>query len=504
MSLFHAEYIVLAIIMITRTSPRLISVIIFFIAIAVAFLYIVEFSQNMQLNKTTETDVGGQDSRILCSGKPCNVIFIIADTLGARHMGLYGYERDTTPFIDEFFGQQGVVFQNAWSASTWSALSFASLYVSKYPSDITLGELLDPRQTKSFLDILRSAKVPVSAFIPLARGYGTNSTTLSCRRANSILCASIVRIFEPSEIKSSIRDGEPQFLEVAQLISDMEGFSDSPDTPFFLLLHNYTVHSPYDPPEPYRFLFAGPSVYPGSITNAKLNQAASGEIELAPEEKKRWKLQYDQEIRYFDDIFKGFIEQLPQSVISNTVIILTSDHGEAFGEHGGVGHGGVPYEEEVHVPLLIKAPGFEPRTIAHPVSIVDFAPTILNIFGLSSPDTFTGQSLLPLLGGEDIPNVIIRSESDLGALSWLFGEEDFYQYATSNPTKTLAGTKASVAVRLDEWKLIKKPNNQLELYNLRRDPKESKNLIPLWDSLNEAEQQKILPLFFELGVEPPK
>jgi len=451
----------------------------------------------------------GQDSRILCSGKPCNVILIIVDALGARHMGLYGYERDTTPFIDEFFGQQGVVFQNAWSASTWSALSFASLYVSKYPSDITLGELLDPRQTTSFLDILRSAKVPVSAFTRWARDYEVNSTTLSCRRASPLLCESIVRRFEPSEIKSSTGDGELQFLEVAQFISGMEGFSNSLDAPLFLLLHNYTVHSPYDPPEPYRYLFAGPSVYPGPITNTKMNQAAKGEIELSPEEKERWKLQYDQDIRYFDDIFKGFIEQLPQNVIDNTVIILTADHGEAFGEHerGGssiMGHGGIPYEEEVHVPLLIKAPGFEPRTILQPVSIVDLAPTILNIFGLSSPDTFTGQSLLPLLEGEDIPNVIIRSESDVEALSRLFAEEDFYQYTASNPTKPLIGTNAGVAVRLDEWKLIKKQNNKLKLYNLRRDPKESKNLITVWGSLDESEQQRILPLFFELGLEPPK
>ena len=98
----------------------------------------------------------------LCGDRPCNVILIIPESISARHMGIYGYERDTTPFIDEFFGKEGIVFENAWSAAPWTWPSFAALFTSQLASEVFVetweDKLCDTIPT--FIDVLDKKEIP--------------------------------------------------------------------------------------------------------------------------------------------------------------------------------------------------------------------------------------------------------------------------------------------------------------------------------------------------------
>ena len=471
------------------------------ISISIVFLYQSIFSNREQIG---EGDGNGASnpSGLLCSGKPCNVILIVMDTLGAKHMGLYGYERDTTPFIDEFFGKQGVVFANAWSTATWTVPSFVSIYTSQYASDITVEDLMNPR-TVSFLDVLRDTGISLKAFTEVSIVPESEGPDIVCK---NVLCKAVVGRFKPAEVERVV--DALQFLDAAQWVYDKEQAFVSGDKPFLLLIHNFIVHIPYDPPEPYRLLFDAASPYQGS---AYINTSRVSE-NFSQEEVERFRRQYDQEIRYVDDLLKDFFEQLPQDVLDSSVVILVGDHGEAFKEHGRLLHSGPPHEEQVHVPFLVHVPQLGSRVISRNVSLLDLGPTILDIFGLDSPGTFIGRSVVPLIRGEDIPDVLIRAESGFATMptswSWQFNDfDDTFFKLTDEERMGPVLDPTRVAARLEEWKLIKdfrRPDIKLELYNLNRDPKEQVNLILEWEALKKNDQQKILPLFEELGVAPPE
>ena len=446
-----------------------------FIVVAILLYFAVLLS-----SEQTRENLG---NRFLCSGQPCNVIFILADTLGAKHMGLYGFERDTTPFIDKFFGEQGIVFLNAWSNSTWTLPSFASFYISQYPSSITVGEILKPK-TMSFIDVLREAGIRIRAFTPLVPDV---------EGICDPICLAATGRFKLDEIIRSKDD--LQFLDVVQWVQDQKQDSLLSKEPFFLFVHNFIVHSPYNPPESYRTLFDAPLTYPGSVTGGDLRLSNTGKENINPQEVERFQRQYDQELRYFDDLLKDFFEQLPQEVLNTSIIILSADHGEAFGEHGRVGHGGSPYQEELHVPLLMKIPQTQPLIISQPVSLLDIAPTILGMFNLNSPESFLGKSLVSPVKDIDIPKMIVRAETTRGRPLLA----DFQNLDSTNSIIT----NQEIAVRLGKWKLIKKLEEILEVYNLDIDPGEQRNLILQWSSLTKIEQSAILPLFHELGLGLP-
>jgi arylsulfatase A-like enzyme len=154
------------------------------------------------------------------------------------------------------------------------------------------------------------------------------------------------------------------------------------DRPLFVFLHNYVVHAPYRPPPPYdRVLDVLP---PGAPQPEKL------------------RLAYEQEVRYGDDQIRAFLEGLDATGLADrTLVVVTGDHGEQLGEHGGFEHTYAVYDEVARVPLVMRLPGAIPAglRIAEPVSLADVVPTIVDLVGLPPVDGADGTSLLPLVAG---------------------------------------------------------------------------------------------------------
>ena len=426
----------------------------------------------------------------LCEGRPCNVIFIIPESLSARHMGIYGYERNTTPFVDEFFGKEGIVFENAWSTAPWTWPSFAALFTSQLASDVFVETWEDKLSgaIPTFVDVLERNKIPkfvahTWTFFPLGK------------------MDSFAVKFEPGERFQS----EDPFLFIKATEWIKEQVQKDGGQPFFLLLQPLAPHSPYDPPEPYRYFFDAPSEYPGPIYEQILEeQKAMDRGENVELELRRFRLQYDQEIRYLDGEVESFISRIPEKVRQSTVFIFTSDHGQALGQHvniANISRRGTVYEEEIHIPFFLRAPGIDPVRIHQPITLLDAGPTILDIFNLESPDTFRGVSLLPILQGKDLQmeKRIVKAEN---VHYDPFTGEGWLEVEPETRTESLLHPRES-AVRKKEWKLIRRADNSLELYNLQKDYWEKNNLISQWHSLSKEEQAEVIPLFELLSITLP-
>ena len=424
----------------------------------------------------------------LCNGRPCNVILIIPEALSARHMGIYGYERDTTPFIDEFFSEESLVFENAWSNAPWTFPSFAALYTSQLAADVFVESWWDKlsETIPTFIDVLGQNEIPKLA---------AHSWTLAPFRMTD----SFIRQFGSKE---RFLGADPLlFLKAAEWVE--EQIWNDGGQPFFLLLQPYAPHSPYDSPEPYRYFFDAPSEYPGPVATEEISRVrrAFRQGKDVEAELERFRLQYDQEIRYLDSEFEAFIARMPEELLGNTVFVFTSDHGEAFGQHGQFEHHGIPHEEVIHIPFLIRAPGVEQKRIQEPITLLDAGPTILGIFGLKSPQTFQGISLASLLRGEELQleDRIVRAEEIHHERP---PREEWPELKPQVRTEPLSYPRA-ITVRKGSWKLLQLGAGSLKLYNLERDYYEENNLIPQWQDLLKEEQAEILPLFEALGESPP-
>jgi len=420
---------------------------------------------------------------LTCSGKPCNVILIVADTLAAKHMSLYGYERETTPFLDEFFGKEGIVFENAWSNASWTVPSFISFFTSRLPSDAYVERIEDSlsESIPTFLDILRDEGVQlqyfhVTPFLLANRG--------------------VLEEFSPEERVGTL---DPLLVYAAGdwIRAQEEG---SNKKPYFALIHTYLVHDPYDPPEKYRTLFDGPVQYPGPVFDGTMFQAMRQPGGPTAAQVERYTRQYDQEIRFLDDVLKDFFSDLPPSTLDNSIVILMADHGEGFWEHGRFLHGNSVYEELTHVPFLLRVPGAPSRRISEPMSLIDLAPTLLDLHGTDRPPSFQGKSLLSVLKGDPLDEQ--RPQAESTDVQWP-GKQEFATLQTVVRTARI-DIPRDRAIRVGPWKLISTLTGQLEFYNLETDPAEKNNLLSRWQQLSEPDRNKTADLFEALDVPSPK
>jgi arylsulfatase A-like enzyme len=222
---------------------------------------------------------------------------------------------------------------------------------------------------------------------------------------------------------------------------------------FFLFLHTFQVHSPYEPPPGYRELFDAdnPSGAAGDRSARSVHQLISD---------------YDREIRYVDDELRKLYTWLEaRGLTENTVLVITSDHGEQFQEHGIQGHEAPPFEELTRIPLLLRGPGVAMgRRIAQPISQLDLMPTLLELVGAPVPTQVRGTSFARLLG---------EAEPEAGwAPRPLF---------TSGWVLPKGFQVPSMAVRVNDRKLIRTRTNdgvdRYSYFDLSDDPGETRNLF---------------------------
>jgi len=296
-----------------------------------------------------------------------NVVLLSLDTLRARSVGTYGCLRPTTPWLDRF-GTQGVVFDAAYTTAPHTLPAHVSVFSGLYLRTHTIRS---PRQAipptvSTLTEHLRDAGYETAAFTE----DGFVDPGVGIRRG-----------FATYRENTSPNLHEPLGQAAATFGAGIEWLGRHRDQATFLFLHTYQVHFPYTPLPPYDQAFE-PTAEP-----------------LDPDQ--RDLLRYEQETRYLDDQVQRVLDAIDGLGLGvRTLVVVMSDHGEEFMEHGQRTHGFQLYDESTHVPLMMRLPGAVPAglRVEEPVSLVDVAPTILDLVGATPLVGADGQSLVPLLG----------------------------------------------------------------------------------------------------------
>jgi len=358
--------------------------------------------------------------------KAPNVVLVTIDTVRADRVGCYGYKQARTPTLDAL-AREGVLFQTAVTSVPLTLPSHCSILTGTYPTlhgvrdnlGYTLGD--DP---------------PTLATILKGRGYTTaafvGAEVLDARRG-------LNRGFDvySSPFKRKMGRDNPLLFNLQDLqrraeevVADALGWMSAQplgrDKPFFVWIHLYDPHTPYDPPPRFRALLHDP---------------------------------YDGEIAYADYAIGKFFGYLKEHALYDpTLIVAASDHGESFGEHSEYHHGFFIYDTTLLVPLIVKAPlgsGMTPRRVQAPVRTIDIAPTVLQFLGVAPPSSMQGSGLLSLMRGKT------TTASTGAAYCETYFPSEF-------------GWSALRALRSGRYKYIDAPKP--ELYDLVADPQETRNL----------------------------
>jgi len=314
---------------------------------------------------------------------PPNVLFISIDTLRSDHLGCYGYNRQTSPNIDKL-AKSGAVFDNMMSTSCWTLPSHASMFTGTYPAHHGLqddGVKLDPDiptlaeffRNQGYYTMAVVSHIYVSSVFGLDRGFDEFDDSLIKDGTTNPIAGQVV----------------DRFLMLAEKTKPNK---------FFGFIHFFDPHLDYLPPPPFNTKFTDPD-YDGDVdgTMATLLKYFYKSKYMPEADRKKAIALYDGEIAYVDSEVGRLINKLKKlGMMNNTVVIVTSDHGEEFKEHGQLGHARTLYEEQTHVPLIISGhPKFPAKTHRKElVSTCDLAPTLLDLIGLKKTDIFQGVSVL--------------------------------------------------------------------------------------------------------------
>ncbi len=311
------------------------------------------------------------------------IILVSVDTLRADHLGAYGYERPTSPFFDEL-AARGTLFERAIVQLPGTLPSHMSIFTGLYPAE---HGVYPP-------DNVLAPDVPTLPEVLRAHGFWTAGFTEGGYVDGHY---GFERGFDrfADDADKGPRTVETTFERGLDFLASLER-----DVRFFLFLHTYVVHDPYDPPLPYAGLFweGPPPAEAWEPTGPNLTAVNRGERAATPATVRYFEALYDGSIRYFDDQLRAFFGRLDELGLTNeTTIVLTSDHGEEFFEHGKLVHWQI-YQETTRVPLLVLEPGRSSGArVAALVESVDLAPTLWELAAVSSPPESSGKSFVHLL-----------------------------------------------------------------------------------------------------------
>lgn len=364
---------------------------------------------------------------------PPDILLISLDTLRADRLGAYGYERETSPRIDAFAGR-GALFENVVAESSWTLPSHVTMLTGTYPS--SHGVVRRIKQAGPDLRFLAQELGDA--------GYRTLGLTEGGYMSEIYGFARGFDVFD---------EDTPS---LARSLERVERFIEDGDGPFFAFVHTYAIHCPYDPPDEYARAFRSSDASPFE-TAGKCGNPDYNTVELGPGQVRHVADQYDASIRQVDDWLGAFLERLAASGrLGRTIVLITSDHGEELHEHGKIGHDGTLYVETLLVPLVLVGPGIEPRRVETPVGLVDLAPTLIDLAGRPIPGDMEGRSLRELLDGDE----------GGGGGSW-----------PAHRVSELAGEDQVRSVWTPTHHLLVHPESRRrELYDLRSDPTEQRDL----------------------------
>ena len=343
-----------------------------------------------------------------------NVLLVSIDTLRADHLGCYGYERSTSPSIDAL-AKRGVRFERAHSQANQTLPSHLSLLTSLFPAEFQITRD-DGRNASQQATKLRLPEVALTlAEVAQAAGYRTGAFTggglVAPRYGMDQGFATFVAAREPTE--QGFATSLPQFKRWLD-----EGDAAGDDAPFFAFVHSYDVHDPYHAPAPFDLAFSQRRAEDFVAQRGFLPTVNDLRQKLASPSKDE--LQeiidfYDNGIA-FADRGVGLLETIleERGAWDNTLVVLFSDHGEEFQDHGGWGHGPKLFDELLHVPLILRLPGdaHAGEVVPELVRLVDIAPTVAELLDVPTGSDWKGVSLMELVGRRGADRVVLAEISN--------------------------------------------------------------------------------------------
>ncbi|MFL6248240.1 MAG: sulfatase [Thermoanaerobaculia bacterium] len=403
-----------------------------------------------------------------------SIVLIVMDTVRADHLSVYHYGRNTTPNLAQF-ARTATLYGRAYAPANMTLPSHASLFTGLYGSEhtahydegwaagrplparaVTAAELLSARG-------YATASIAANGYLGEAFGLDQGFQHLDVRppwmaygmAANfylrSRVAALVSRVIElPRRTHLLSRGGE----EISDLAIAYLNRMAGKRRPFFLVLNYLDAHHPYIPPAPYDTMFPGyDATQPPDLENRLIAAFTQGAPKITPRERAHLISQYDGSIAFEDHQIARVLAALRQrGAYDRTLIIVLSDHGESFGEHGILTHGLANYDSETHVPLIVKNPGqTEGVVVAEPVSLLHVWPLLS-----SMPQTTSA----------------IITES----------------FPLRGPGATLPSRRPGTAKIEGTLKTIVNVNGIVESYDVAADPGEMRNLAPSADSRRMAEE----------------
>jgi arylsulfatase A-like enzyme len=450
-----------------------------------------------------------------CANDNLNVILIVLDTVRADHMTSYGSKRNTTPFIDSI-AKQGTLFTNAYSTSSWTLPSHGSLFTGLYSFShgatqehlyledkyITLAERLS---LKDYQTVAFSANPFVGESTNMLQGFNRSYEILTKKRKKSIF-QNIYQGF-----LNTIRQHP---LNVS--IKKWWALKYNPKKPYFIFINYMDAHAPYLPPRRYANMMIEkkdfhrirtiPQDWPLFYTE---------EIQYTPEDLEFLNALYDAEIRYLDDAVKDLINFLEKrNALQNTMLVITSDHGENIGDHGLIDHVFSLYNTTLHIPLIIKHSSLFPAgsKCSQPAQINDLFKTISAACEIQRG---TQQEYLHSLFSENWINI---PDSRISFSEYFYPEQALGRFQeNAADMKKLDRFKRSLrSAQIQGQKIIEGSDGKNEFYDLRSDPDEEHDLYSLSQedynlikkkmdefikSLPKATQLKTIPKFSKKEIE---
>lgn len=389
------------------------------------------------------------------------VILISIDTLRADHLGCYGYGKATSPNADAL-ARDSALFVNTYAPASWTLPAHVSLLTSLscFRHGVNRDSDMIDRSLPTLAEMLRSngfycAGITGGGFVGAVFGFSKGFDVYS-ESGNSLIDSAAMTF-----------DSAAKWLETNR------------DKDFFLFIHTYQPHGPYVPPAPYDTMFLDADRLWTLIDVGGYIGGPAGIFKELPDKERRNVVGlYDGEIRSTDDSLVGpLIAKLKSlGIYDEAMVVLTSDHGEEFFEHGSWEHGHALYDESLKVPLIIKFPNSEYRgkRLDPFVRLIDVMPTILDAYGIEARNfDFDGRSLLPVVKGRD--------DKDRPALAYLAGG------VLSSPVpEKLAITDGRTKVVLNRpysaeaassFVFPPPPYSEVEVYDLPADPRERANVV---------------------------
>jgi arylsulfatase A-like enzyme len=418
------------------------------------------------------------------AGRP-NVVLLVMDTVRADHLSVYGYQRDTTPGLRRM-ARQATLYRHCLASSNCTLTSHASIFTALYPRShgainsppgISLGEPLDAR-----LETLAERLAAEGYFnVAVVANFGYLRPEFGLDQGFHVYDARQPVPCLPPGKSHPLRYGlrailrrlassdkfDQKYRDAAEINDTVFALLDSAvrtATPFFLFVNYMDAHAPYTPPAPYNHMFGGRD---GRLTPEHFRElhdaVARGERRISEAERRHYVSQYDGAIAYLDAQIERLAEWFKHwKAFENTVWIVTSDHGEAFGEHGHIGHGWSLYQEETHVPLIIKYPGQQAAaSFEASVGLVDIMPTVLAALRMAASPGWHGVDLSSSEAAANTRSVFAEAYLSGGRIL-----NDRVKY----PLTTWA------LLSPEYLKLISASDGRQELYDLTADPAETSNL----------------------------